>query len=90
MSATSSPANDYDDRDEKLSSNYRHKLDDELNQTARLWIRHALTICQARVLRVCLQARRRLCLDNAHLASQRLTTVELTDATFEDSDSCID
>ncbi|KAG2561071.1 hypothetical protein PVAP13_8KG137800, partial [Panicum virgatum] len=66
------------------------QLHDDYDDRARLWIRHALTICQALVLRVCLQARRRLCLDNAHLASQRLTTVELTDATFEDSDSCID
>ena len=78
------------DKQEELSTRYKHKLDAELNRTARLWIRHALAICQARVLRVRLQARRRFCLDKVHLASQRLTTVELTDATFEDSDSCID
>jgi hypothetical protein len=81
---------DYKEEKEDLSDAYKHKLDDELNQAACLWIRHAVANWQALVLRVCLQARRRLCLDHVPFASPLLTRVELTDATFNDPSQSID
>ncbi|CAN6380899.1 unnamed protein product [Urochloa humidicola] len=74
---------DYDEESEKLSGHYRNKLHAELDRAAGLWIRHAVTICNARVLCVCLRgSRRRLCLDRARFAGELLAKVELKDATF--------
>jgi hypothetical protein len=81
---------DYKEEKEDHSDAYKHKLDDELNWAACLWIRHAVANWQALVLRVCFQARRRLCLDRVPFASPLLTRVELTDATFKDPSQSLD
>ncbi|CAL4994702.1 unnamed protein product [Urochloa decumbens] len=76
--------------DGDLSGRYKKELHYDLNRTAGLWIRHAVTICHVRVLRVCLRGSRRLCLDRVRFAGQHLTMVELKDATFLSSSSSID
>ncbi|CAL4994700.1 unnamed protein product [Urochloa decumbens] len=77
---------DYDEENEELSGQYRNKLHDELSRAAGLWIRHAVTVCHARVLRVCLRGScRRLCLDRVRFDGQLLAKVELKDATFYSS-----
>ncbi|CAL4994683.1 unnamed protein product [Urochloa decumbens] len=74
---------DYDEENEELSGHYRNQLHDELSRAAGLWIRHAVTMCHARVLRICLHgSRRRLCLDRVRFAGELLAKVELKDATF--------
>lgn len=78
---------DYDEEEaENLSGLFRNKLHGELNRAAGLWIRTALTMCHARVLRVCLRgSRRRLCLDRVRFAGELLAKVELKDANFYSS-----
>jgi len=82
---------DSESGEDDLPDLYKYTLDEELNQAACLWIRHALANSQPRVLRVRFRARRRLCLDDVpYFASPLLKTEELTDATFHDPSRCID
>ncbi|CAL4988434.1 unnamed protein product [Urochloa decumbens] len=76
-----------DDYDYKLPADYKHKLDEDLTRAAGVWIRHAVAVCHARVLRVHLVARRRLRLDGRSFAAGAplLTTVVLEKATLTES-----
>ncbi|CAN6374688.1 unnamed protein product [Urochloa humidicola] len=77
----------HNDDDYDLPASHKHKRDEELNRAAGIWIRHALSVCHARVLRVHLIGRRRLCLDAGSLAAgaSLLKTVELKKARLTES-----
>jgi hypothetical protein len=63
---------------------------EDLSSSAATWIRHALSICNARALNVSFHNRRhRLRLDSVPFVSRVLTRVVLTDVAF-DSGGCLD
>ncbi|KAK3119882.1 hypothetical protein QOZ80_9AG0677060 [Eleusine coracana subsp. coracana] len=64
---------------EHLREHISNRIYDQLSMFAELWIRHVLSMCQVRVLKVWIRSYRRLCLAHAPFASQFVRRLDLTD-----------